>query len=101
VWRPFVNPIGTPASEATNLSNGLSHSSAFCVHKIRRTYSGDAMFREDHERLMSEARATSKAVRAALWRTLVTARQIEKLVHPRARKIEITLGNATDSAGSE
>jgi hypothetical protein len=38
------------------------------------------MFREDHERLMSEARATSNAARFALWRALVTARQIEKLV---------------------
>jgi hypothetical protein len=51
------------------------------------------MFRKDHERLMSEARAISNAARAALWRALVTARQLEKLVAPRVRKIDITLGN--------
>jgi hypothetical protein len=59
--------------------------------------SGDAMFRKDHERLMSEARAISDAARAALWRALVTARQIEKLVRPRASKNEITRGNANES----
>jgi hypothetical protein len=51
---------------------------------------GDAMFREDHERLMSEARATSNAARAALWRALVTAHQIEKLAGHRVRRTEIT-----------
>jgi hypothetical protein len=40
------------------------------------------MFQEDHKRLMSEARAISNAARAALWRALVTAREIEKLVGP-------------------
>ena len=54
------------------------------------------MFREDHQQLMSEARATSNAARVALWRALVTARQIEKLVRPRVRKIEITVGNANE-----
>jgi hypothetical protein len=43
---------------------------------------------------MSEARAISNAARAALWRALVTARQIEKLVSLRAGKNEITRGNA-------
>jgi hypothetical protein len=38
------------------------------------------MLREDHQRLMSEARATSNAARVGLCRALVTARQIEKLV---------------------
>jgi predicted acetyltransferase len=52
------------------------------------------MFRKDHKRLMSEARAISNAARAALWRALVTARQIEKLVSLRAGKNEITRGNA-------
>jgi predicted acetyltransferase len=43
---------------------------------------------------MSEARAISNAARAALWRALVTARQIEKLVSLRAGKNEIIRGNA-------
>ena len=55
------------------------------------------MFRKDHERLMSEARAISNAARAALWRALVTARQIEGLVGHSARKNEITLGDDYDS----
>jgi predicted acetyltransferase len=38
------------------------------------------MSREDHERLMCEARAVSAAARVALWRAIATARQIEKLV---------------------
>ena len=54
------------------------------------------MFREDHERLMSEARAISNAARAALWRALVTAHQIEKLVRPRSDKNEISLGSAIE-----
>jgi hypothetical protein len=54
------------------------------------------MFREDHERLMSEARAISNATRAALWRALVTAHQIEKLVRPRSDKNEISLGSAIE-----
>ena len=54
------------------------------------------MFREDHERLMSEARAISNAARAALWRALVTAHQIEKLVRPRAGENEITPGDAIE-----
>jgi predicted acetyltransferase len=52
------------------------------------------MFQEDHKRLMSEARTISNAARAAIWRALVTARQIERLVSPRSRKIEIALVNA-------
>jgi hypothetical protein len=48
------------------------------------------MFQETHERLMSEARAISNEARAALWRALVTARQIEKLVGHHVRRTEIT-----------
>jgi hypothetical protein len=51
------------------------------------------MSHETYERLLDEARATSNLARAATWRALVTAHQIEKLVRPRVRKIEITLGN--------
>jgi hypothetical protein len=54
------------------------------------------MFREDHDGLMSEARATSNVARAALWRALVTAHQIEKLVRARADENEITRGNAIE-----
>jgi hypothetical protein len=68
--------------------------------KTRRNYTGDDMSYQNLERLMREARATSDLARAATWRALVTARQIEKLVRPRSRKIEIALGNAKGT-GSE
>ena len=80
---------------ATNLSIRLSHLAAFCSYNSPY-YNGDPMFRKDHERLMREARAISNAARAALWRALVTARQIEKLVRPRASKNEITRGDANE-----
>jgi hypothetical protein len=47
------------------------------------------MSQENLERLMHEARATSNLVRAATWRALVTAGQIEKLVRPGVRKIHL------------
>jgi hypothetical protein len=84
----------------TTLGIWLSHSSAFAFIKLAAITSGDSMFQEDHKRLMSEARAISNAARAALWRALVTAREIEKLVGPCASKNEITRGNAKGS-GSE
>jgi hypothetical protein len=55
------------------------------------------MFRETHEQLMREARAISNEARAALWRALVTARQIENLVRPHARKIDTALGDRNES----
>ena len=55
-----------------------------------------AVKRLTYERLMSEARPISTAARAALWRALVTARQIEKLVRPRTGENEITRGNAIE-----
>lgn len=54
---------------------------------------GNAIFRKDHDQLMSEAREISNVARAALWRALVTARQIENLVRPRGRNIKRALGN--------
>jgi hypothetical protein len=58
---------------------------AFAIIKFAAIISGDSMFQEDHKRLMSEARAISSAARAALWRVLVTARQIEMLVRSCSR----------------
>ena len=54
------------------------------------------MSHDNHERLMREARAASNAAREALWRARVTADQIERLVRPRVRKIDITLGSANE-----
>jgi hypothetical protein len=46
------------------------------------------MSHQNLERLMHEARAISNLARAATWRALVTARQIEKLVRRNAGQIE-------------
>jgi hypothetical protein len=54
------------------------------------------MYRDDHDRLMREAHVISNEARAALWRALVTARQIEILVRPRARTINSVPGNGNE-----